>query len=821
MRILNVFSWIAITTLAAAALSGCAQVNITPDSATLTVNTTVALAATSTDPLDGAFAWFSGDQSIATVDASGMVTGQAAGSVDITATGDHSGATGTAHITVLAEGEGEGEGENEGEGEGEGETSTHDNLVFIHHSVGQNWLDHSLNAALLAKTYIDERNDITYGTVVSPDTGRPDSLAPVPGDTTDMNQWVLWFNDYLDHVKTFDCQQGVNRIIMFKSCFPNSYIEEDGAEPGDPFDGYKTLANYRAVYRHPDGSGHTYQYGGQTYQPLEDVFAANPNTLFIPVTAPPQCWNDTDTTIARRARTFNNWLKNEWLPAYIAATGLHNVAVFDLFDVLANPNDASSNANELRQAYGGDSGDSHPNDAGNAQLTQVFATGSNNFLDRAWAAFGGGTEGEGETAGLVEVPDPLATDNPLFTLGTPDAPVAGQSVPDADFGLAQTRVTQTPKMRHEYSRHDPFNHDQSMILLQNVGTGDWFVYRTQSIPYDKASQQIATVSLEEPRWDPTDPNLLWGTTAFRIVTMDMDHPAADPVVVKDFAADSTIQPILASNPDIYHITMKDEGESSADKRYWAFILQGSAEEYRARYIFTWDRLLDQILGVYPVLQDQSDIDWAGMSVKGNWVLIGGMDTNAAPLTGLTMADKQFTQFHRLDFATAHADVGLDSDGNEVIVMQNVRTDYIDLIPIDPSTQPILEASGAYTGTNRTPLVRLYYTSEANGLNSGIHISCNTPGYCVVSTSIASGAPAQNWLDRKIIVVKLDRARPRAFYLAKVYGTDDSYWEETHASITNDGAKVIWATNWGLNPGQEDVWDMALNMPANWQAALAK
>ncbi len=157
--------------------------------------------------------------------------------------------------------------------------STTDDLVFIHHSCGNNWLHHSLLDALLAKSYIDEYNNIYYGTDIAPDAGRPDSLGSTPGDHTDMNHWIKWFNDYLQGVKNHDCATGINKIIMFKSCYPNSNIVSDGTEPGDPFSGTKTIANYKAVYRHPDGSGHTYINGGYTYKPLEDIFAENPDTL--------------------------------------------------------------------------------------------------------------------------------------------------------------------------------------------------------------------------------------------------------------------------------------------------------------------------------------------------------------------------------------------------------------------------------------------------------------------------------------------------------------------------------------------------------------
>lgn len=268
---------------------------------------------------------------------------------------------------------------------------TTDDLVFIHHSCGQNWLDDSLNDALVAKDYIDERNDITYGTDVAPDSGRPDSLGSVPGDNTNMNHWVLWFNDYLQGVKSYGAATGFNRIIMFKSCYPISNVTDDGTEPGDPFSDSQTIANYKAVYRHPGGSGNTYSYDGYTYKPLEDIFAENPNILFIPVTAPPRHYSPSDATDdaeAHRARLFNNWLKNDWLAAYKAAhPGLNNVAVFDWFNLLAYADDHATHPNRLKAEYGGTGGDSHPNSTANSYSTQIFATNSGNFIDAAWQAF--------------------------------------------------------------------------------------------------------------------------------------------------------------------------------------------------------------------------------------------------------------------------------------------------------------------------------------------------------------------------------------------------------------------------------------------------
>ncbi|MGA1821189.1 MAG: PQQ-binding-like beta-propeller repeat protein, partial [Thermoplasmatota archaeon] len=277
--------------------------------------------------------------------------------------------------------------------------SSSDDIIFIHHSVGRNWLDHSLHNALLEKSFIEQRNDITYDVVVQNDSGRPKTLGDQPGDRTDMHHWLFWFNDYLDHVKSFNCSGGENRIIMFKSCYPMSDVQYDGSYYGDPFDSLRTLTNYQAVYRNLNGTNATYTYGNRAYYSLEYIFSQNPDTLFIPLTAPPRHSrpNDrTNDTNAHRARVFNEWLKYEWVEEYNRNhPGLNNVQVFDLFDLLAYPDNHTSYPNRLKDEYGGNTGDSHPNDHGNENATAVFAADVNNFIDMAWSLFNA-TESENQ-----------------------------------------------------------------------------------------------------------------------------------------------------------------------------------------------------------------------------------------------------------------------------------------------------------------------------------------------------------------------------------------------------------------------------------------
>ena len=406
-----------------------------------------------------------------------------------------------------------------------------------------------------------------------------------------------------------------------------------------------------------------------------------------------------------------------------------------------------------------------------------------------------GTESQTTIFGVA---NPLSGSNTSYQQQNFTLPSVGSQLSEPTFGLGLTRLTNSGSdgSRHEYSRFDPYNSGQSMIILNGSG-GRSNVYNTQTYPYNGVGNFVSRLPVSEARWDRNNSNQIWGLSDFAIKTVN--PVSGTTTVIKDFSKDPVLKSYLG--PGISRITMKDEGESSYDNRYWAFLVQGdSTKNYQAQHIFTWDKQTDQVLGVYTLKGNERNIDWVGMSPKGNHVLIGGLnyqgDENSENITGLTMASKDFSRFNRLDYTTAHADVGLDSNGNEVIVMQNTRTDYVDLIPIDWNTKAIKSASEGYEGTNRTQLVKLHYSdSSPEGFQGGVHISGNYDGYALISTTIGSGENEQNWLDRSVVLVKLDPDNPETSYLSKTYNTTDEYWQETHGTISNDGKKVLWAANW--------------------------
>jgi len=108
----------------------------------------------------------------------------------------------------------------------------------------------------------------------------------------------------------------------------------------------------------------------QWYIAMRAVFDQHPDKVFVVMSQPPLHRLATEPATAKRARQFANWLKSA---EYLG--GHPNVVCFDLFNLLAKPDDGSATANMLRYEYEGshDDSDSHPNDAGNQAVGPVFA----------------------------------------------------------------------------------------------------------------------------------------------------------------------------------------------------------------------------------------------------------------------------------------------------------------------------------------------------------------------------------------------------------------------------------------------------------------
>ncbi len=277
-------------------------------------------------------------------------------------------------------------------------------LVFIHHSVGESWLADDrggLGLALRDSNYFVSDTNYGWG---------PDDI----GTTTDIGHWWTWFRGpssatymaalYAESERHSNGYSrlatdpgGPNEIVLFKSCYPNSILRDDGAAiPAIEDNPLRDL---------PWGGGagweaYTVANAKGIYLDLLEYFGAHPEKLFVAVVAPPVA--DVDTPYGR---ALANWLVDHWLQDSGYSVG--NVFVFDLYNVLSSKTGGGASDVGLetgnhhrvwdgavqhktddgadRLAYPGPDGDNHPTAAGLQKATAEFVP----LLNAAYNAWRG------------------------------------------------------------------------------------------------------------------------------------------------------------------------------------------------------------------------------------------------------------------------------------------------------------------------------------------------------------------------------------------------------------------------------------------------
>ncbi|HNQ77155.1 MAG TPA: PKD domain-containing protein [Acidobacteriota bacterium] len=417
-------------------------------------------------------------------------------------------------------------------------------LIFIHHSTGENWLsDDNDNAGHLGLSLMGSNyfvSDTNYG-------WGPDGI----GDRTDIGNWWEWFRGpengsymaalYAESNQTCYYSRlstnpgGENEIVMFKSCFPNSQL---GGNPSDPvpsindnplkgqdaYSEYMTVANAKGIYID-----------------ILNYFQSHPEKLFIIICAPPLRQADTDDVRAANARALNNWLVNDYLAEY----PLHNVFVFDFYNVLTS-NGGGANVNDLGASSGNHhrykdgeiehqqtvsnnfssypSGDSHPSSAGGQKASGEFSQ-LLNIAYHCWKGDGGCPSGGTCTLSCsATVPASSRIDEPaaFSASATPSSLCTGSVAYDWDFGDGSPHSS-AQDTTHTYT-----------------GEGSYAWAMTSSIG-DVTCRSTGTIAVRGPQPPPSVSSVTKIGSPFRLKVYGSD---LDPAILVYIAGDSSPWPAV-------------------------------------------------------------------------------------------------------------------------------------------------------------------------------------------------------------------------------------------------------------------------------------
>ena len=406
---------------------------------------------------------------------------------------------------------------------------------------------------------------------------------------------------------------------------------------------------------------------------------------------------------------------------------------------------------------------------------------------------------------------PFVTD--LDVRQTPSLPEPAPREPfrDAVFGTCVVRVTDrtadlspdddSPGLKNEYSRVQSFNADGSRILVRGINA-TWYLYDAATL---EPTGQLPFGGPVDPRWDASDPDLLYYTEETRLMAYDVR--SEEQSLVHDFADDFPGQSLAA-------VWTKGEGSPSLDGRYWGFMAED--QDWVTVALLVYDLQTDQVIAKRDMhdTAGAEEIDNAYVSPLGNYFIAdfsdyycepGQLGTDAHPC-GYMVYDRDLQNGRGLLRISGHQDLALDAQGREVVVYQDIDTDNISMLDLA-------------TGT-----VTALWPIDFSHTSIGLHISgraFNLPGWALVSTH--DGDPgAYTWMDDQVFALEL-KPNGRVARLAHTHSLVDEnqehdYWAEPHGSVNPDFTRVVFTSNWGRS-GTEEVEMFLISLPPDWVEGL--
>jgi len=394
-----------------------------------------------------------------------------------------------------------------------------------------------------------------------------------------------------------------------------------------------------------------------------------------------------------------------------------------------------------------------------------------------------------------------STANRTYALASKPAKSSSIATPgyiDALHGTRVYRLTAagsegngSARLRHEYSRRNPFNCDSTRYLVQTTN-GYWYVFDAntfQQINQGGVNGSIPGMAGDcEAFWHPTDPNKLW----FTAQNGGMSFSEYDLTT----GTSTTLFNLTGKLPAGFEATGRcstlSEGRPSNDGRYWALACRQSVS---FAYIGTivYDREEDEVIGWALGGNWPNNVT---ISPLGNYVVFGADFSNGGASSGNYVMPRDAKSnsgyvpvSHKAFNQPQHMDTALGPNGEELLVYLAYDEDAGYLRAYDMATQ----------ASFRLPLT-LYPTSgEACGAHISGIISEKRPGWVIVSTyasyaNYGSQRPAATcrYMYDRVMAVELKPAG-RVLHIAEHHSSGGPYFNEPQATSNSDGTRIVWAS----------------------------
>ncbi len=285
---------------------------------------------------------------------------------------------------------------------------------------------------------------------------------------------------------------------------------------------------------------------------------------------------------------------------------------------------------------------------------------------------------------------------------------------------------------------------------------------------------------------------------------------------------SLIHDFSAEFPECGRIINDVEGDSSADSRYWAWIVQGAydGQNYPTTAIMTYDKATDKILGT---LDHAGYKDMGGTETnlpRPNMVDISPLGTKVVCLWGRTNENNIFDGPHAYDFDftdpvrvcndETHSGWAFDKAGNEVYVCQINNWNWEG---VDADT---IAYTNILTGETHSIIYHEDLGWDVGGFHFGRFYNTEIRGWVYMTTY--SREESQSWARNQAIMLEIApwTENPRIWRITDTHNTYpgvSGYEREAYSPISGNGTTIWWASDWPGGDGTVDTY--RLTLPDQW------
>ncbi len=366
-------------------------------------------------------------------------------------------------------------------------------------------------------------------------------------------------------------------------------------------------------------------------------------------------------------------------------------------------------------------------------------------------------------------------------------PSLGSSFIDPKFGTTIIRISNARLSGYvgtvpQYSKRQAWNADESRLLLF-TGDGKALLYNGNTYQFIK---ELNGVNSDDIFWHPEVPSTLIFTQDNTLVSYNIN--TENSVIIRTFNEYS-------------FISTRGEGNLSRNGRYFAFvgmIYDTTTQETIFKDLLVYDLTTDSVISKIHLPLTLTDFDWVSISPLGNYVVVDYATNNAGRFEGVEVYDRNFQFIWQKPLGAGHSDLGIDANGNEVLVMA-----YYD----SGTNSNFIKKYSLADGTE-TSLIELSWQFD-------LHISCRNysrSDWCFVSTFDNEARltdDSLSWMpfEDEIFALKMDGSgevqriahhHSRRFSPTTPDRDNSVYWSEPHATVDYHGRRIIFGSNWREN-----------------------